>query len=224
MVNIFDPYPVRSPAGRRPIGSVAGKAHTFMSRQFGSRARAALTGSRSRAIASLGIVLGLGAIGTLAAWSDTATATSGVFSTGSIDLQLNGSQGNPDAYGFATLTKTGMMPGTSVAATLPVQNTGSTPFNYTMVANATSSTLAPQLKVLVSTGTSNGAVCSGGTVIANNVALVSGGQVNLIPTARPLANGNSETLCFQVTLDANAPTTVQNQTVNASFNFNATTA
>jgi predicted ribosomally synthesized peptide with SipW-like signal peptide len=195
-----------------------------MSRQFGSRARAALTGSRPRAIASLGIVLGLGAIGTLAAWSDAATATSGVFSTGSIDLQLNGNQGNPTAYGFATLTKTGMMPGTSVAATLPVQNTGSTPFNYTMVANATSSTLAPQLKVLISTGTSNGTACSGGAVIANNVALVSGGQANLIPMARPLANGASETLCFQVTLDANAPTTVQNQTVNASFNFNATTA
>ncbi|MBM4510160.1 hypothetical protein GS425_01005 [Rhodococcus hoagii] len=31
---------------------------------------------RTRAVASLGIVLGLGAIGTLAAWSDTATATS----------------------------------------------------------------------------------------------------------------------------------------------------
>ncbi|NKU63947.1 hypothetical protein GS891_12655 [Rhodococcus hoagii] len=41
-----------------------------------------MTGSRTRAVASLGIVLGLGAIGTLAAWSDTATATSGVFSTG----------------------------------------------------------------------------------------------------------------------------------------------
>ncbi|WFR72167.1 SipW-dependent-type signal peptide-containing protein [Prescottella defluvii] len=195
-----------------------------MSRQFGSRARAALTGSRPRAIASLGIVLGLGAIGTLAAWSDTATATSGVFSTGSIDLQLNGNQGNPNAYAFTTLTKTSMMPGDSVAATLPVQNTGTTPFNYTMVANATSSELAPQLKVVISTGSSNGTACSGGTVIANNLPLVSGGAANLIPTARPLAVGASETLCFQVTLDANAPVSVQNKTVSTSFNFNATTA
>ncbi|MFD1814525.1 SipW-dependent-type signal peptide-containing protein [Rhodococcus gannanensis] len=191
---------------------------------FGARARSLLSGGRPRAIASLGIVLGLGAIGTLAAWSDSATATSGVFSTGSIDLQLNGNQGNPSAYAFASLTKTGMMPGASVAATLPVQNTGTTSFNYTMAAAATSSTLAPYLKVIVSTGTSNGTVCSGGTVIANNVALVSGGTANLIPTARSLANGGSETLCFQVTLDAAAPTTVQSQTVNTSFNFNATTA
>ena len=191
---------------------------------FGARARSLRAGGKARAIASLGIVLGLGAIGTLAAWSDSATATSGVFSTGSIDLQLNGNQGNPSAYAFATLTKTGMMPGDSVAATLPVQNTGTTPFNYTMVANATSSALAPQLKVLVSTGTSNGTTCTGGTVIANNLPLVSGGAANLIPTARPLAVGGSETLCFKVTLDPNAPVSVQNQTVNTSFNFNATTA
>ncbi|NKW63306.1 hypothetical protein GS937_02055 [Rhodococcus hoagii] len=51
-----------------------------------------MTGSRTRAVASLGIVLGLGAIGTLAAWSDTATATSGVFSTGSVSLTLNGNR------------------------------------------------------------------------------------------------------------------------------------
>lgn len=191
---------------------------------FGARARSLRAGGKVRAIASLGIVLGLGAIGTLAAWSDSATATSGVFSTGSIDLQLNGNQGNPSAYAFASLTKTGMLPGASVAATLPVQNTGTTSFNYTMAAAATSSTLAPYLKVIVSTGTSNGTVCSGGTVIANNVALVSGGSANLIPAARALANGGSETLCFQVTLDAAAPTTVQSQTVNTSFNFNATTA
>ncbi|MGW6374667.1 SipW-dependent-type signal peptide-containing protein [Rhodococcus sp. NPDC055112] len=173
----------------------------------------------------MGIVLGLGAIGTLAAWSDTATATSGVFSTGSIDLQLNGEQGNPGAYAFATLTKTGMMPGNSVAATLPVQNTGSTAFSYTMSAAATSSALAPLLKVTVSTGTSNGTVCSGGTVIANNVALVSGGNANLITAPRPLAaTTGAETLCFQVTLDPAATTAAQNQTVNTSFNFNATTA
>jgi predicted ribosomally synthesized peptide with SipW-like signal peptide len=191
---------------------------------FAARARELMSGGKPRAIASLGIVLGLGAIGTLAAWSDSATATSGVFSTGSVDLRLNGDQGNPNAYAFANLTKTGMMPGTSVAATLPVQNTGTVPFNYTMVANSTSSVLAPQLKVLVSTGTSNGTACSGGTVIANNVPLTSGGAANLIPTARTLTNGASETLCFQVTLDANAPVAVQNQTVNTSFNFNATTA
>ncbi|SDD14740.1 SipW-dependent-type signal peptide-containing protein [Rhodococcus tukisamuensis] len=191
---------------------------------FGARARILLSGGKPRAIASLGIVLGLGAIGTLAAWSDSATATSGVFSTGSVDLQLNNDPGNPTAYAFASLTKTNMMPGNSVAATLPVQNKGTVPFSYTMVANSTSSTLAPYLKVLVSTGTSNGTACSGGTVIANNLALTSGGSTNVIPTGRALNNGASETLCFQVTLDPSVLTSEQNKTVSTSFNFNATTA
>ncbi|WP_242676600.1 SipW-dependent-type signal peptide-containing protein [Rhodococcus sp. ABRD24] len=184
--------------------------------------RTLLTGRRPRAIASLGIVLGLGAIGTLAAWSDTATATSGVFSTGSVDLQLNGDPGNPTAYAFATLTKSNMLPGNSVAATLPVQNAGSTSFEYTMDAAATTSPLAPFLKVTISTGTSNGTVCSGGTPIATDVALVSGGSANLITAPRTLDNGVSETLCFQVKVDPAATTAVQGQTVNASFNFAAT--
>ncbi|MFC9515177.1 SipW-dependent-type signal peptide-containing protein [Nocardiaceae bacterium NPDC056970] len=190
----------------------------------GARARAVLTGSRTRAVASLGIVLGLGAIGTLAAWSDTAVATSGTFSTGSINLQLNGNEGNPTAYAFTTLSKSNMMPNDSVAATLPVQNTGTVPFNYTMSAAATASTLAPYLKVTVSTGAVSGTACSGGTVLANGVALVSGGNVNLVSPARNLANGVNETLCFQVALDTSVPNTVQGQTINVSFNFNATNA
>ncbi|MFC9515175.1 SipW-dependent-type signal peptide-containing protein [Nocardiaceae bacterium NPDC056970] len=188
----------------------------------GARTRAVLTGSRTRAVASLGIVLGLGAIGTLAAWSDTATATSGVFSTGSVDLRLNGDPGNPTAYNFATLTKSNMMPGNSVAATLPVQNSGVAPFTYTMAAAAATSALAPALLVTVSTGTSNGTACTGGTAIATDVPMVSGGSANVITTPRTLNDGGSETLCFQVKVSPSAPTTAQGQTVNASFNFTAT--
>lgn len=189
---------------------------------LGSRMRTALTGTRTRAVLSLGIVLGLGAVGTLAAWSDTATATSGVFSTGSIKLKLADQDGPKANYAFTTLTKADMMPGTTVAAVLPVSNTGSGDFKYTMGAVATTSDLAPYLKVTVSTGTSNGTVCSGGTVIANNLALTSGGTTALIGTGRSLLKNASENLCFQVTLDAAAPPNVQNQTVNTSFNFNAT--
>ncbi|NKS85947.1 hypothetical protein GS571_12045 [Rhodococcus hoagii] len=190
----------------------------------GPRTRAVLTGSRTRAVASLGIGLGLGAIGTLAAWSDTATATSGVFSTGSVSLTLNGNPGNPTAYAFTTLSKTNMLPNDSVAATLPVKNEGSTSFNYTMSANSTTSTLAPALRVSVSTGTSNGTTCSGGAAIATDVPLVSGGAANLISAPRPLGKDATETLCFQVALPTNAPDTVQGQNVNVSFNFAATTA
>lgn len=78
---------------------------------LGTRLVGGATSGRARAIMSVGIVLGLGAVGTLAAWTDNATATSGVFSTGSIEMKLNGDPGDPTAYGFTALTKTGMMPG-----------------------------------------------------------------------------------------------------------------
>ncbi|MGW9569097.1 SipW-dependent-type signal peptide-containing protein [Prescottella equi] len=191
---------------------------------FGPRARAALTGSRTRAVASLGIVLGLGAIGTLAAWSDSATATSGVFSTGSIDLKVNGA----DSYTFTSLAKTGMMPGDSVAAVLPVKNAGATSLTYTMKATSTTALLAPQLKVTILAGgsTADSKTCTGGTAISSaaNTGLVSGGDTNLISSARTLTSNATENLCFQVTLDANAPTDVQNQTVSTSFAFVASNA
>ncbi|WP_072691767.1 SipW-dependent-type signal peptide-containing protein [Rhodococcus marinonascens] len=190
---------------------------------FGARARSLMSGSKPRAVASLGIVLGLGAIGTLAAWSDTATATSGVFSTGSIDLQLSDEQGNPDAYAFATLTKENMLPGDRVAAELPVQNTGTTPFNYTMSAAASSSELAPWMKIKVTTGTSDGELCSGDTV-ATNIWLVGGESVDVVSEPRTLAVGASDNLCIQMRVDPDAPNSVQNKSVEAALNFNATTA
>lgn len=45
--------------------------------------------TRTRAVLSLGMVFGLGAVGTMAAWSDTATATTGMFSTSSVNVQMN---------------------------------------------------------------------------------------------------------------------------------------
>ncbi|MEV0948904.1 SipW-dependent-type signal peptide-containing protein [Rhodococcus sp. NPDC049939] len=190
---------------------------------FGARARSVISGSKPRAIASLGIVFGLGAIGTLAAWSDTATATSGVFSTGSIDMQLADEQGNPDAYAFATLTKEGMIPGDSVAAVLPVQNTGTTPFNYTMSAAASSSELADHMMVKVTTGTSDGEVCSGDPLAADQF-LLSGDSVDVLSEPRTLAVGASEDLCIEMSVGPDAPNSVQDMSVEAALNFNATTA
>ncbi|MBM4510159.1 hypothetical protein GS425_01000 [Rhodococcus hoagii] len=115
-----------------------------------------------------------------------------------------------------------MLPNASVAATLPVQNTGTVPFSYAMYAAATSSPLAPYLKVTVSTGTSNGTVCSGARR-SRPPSRWCRRDGNLVSTARTVGGGASETLCFQVALDSAAPTAVQGLTLNTSFNFSATT-
>lgn len=186
---------------------------------LGTRLVGGATSGRARAIMSVGIVLGLGAVGTLAAWTDNATATSGVFSTGSIEMKLNGDPGDPTAYGFTALTKTGMMPGDSVTATLPVQNTGAAQFKYTMAATATGeAALAPFMKVTVLDQS-----CT--TPIAGPVGLSTTAATPIITTGRQLAaNTGSETLCFKVALDTGVLSAQQNKSINVSFQFAATTA
>lgn len=205
----------------------------------GARALRVAISARSRAVLTLGVVLGLGAVGTLAAWSDTATATSGAFSTGSVDIQLNNDQGNPTAYAFATLNmpnllsspnKSIMLPGNSVAATLPVQNKGSLAFGYTLAASATGVLLAPYLTVAVYTGATASNTAATGTCggtgssqIGTGTTLSTSGSVPLIAISRALgATTGAETLCFVVTLSSSAPTTVQSETATATFVFTAT--
>lgn len=200
---------------------------TFRARaaQLASKWRIAtqgLTSQRIRAILALGCVLGLGAVGTTARWSDEAVATSGIFSTGSIDLQLNSDQGNPTAYAFATLSKTGMKPGNSVAATLPVQNKGPLPFTYSMATVATGG-LANHLTVAVYSGgvasnTATAGSCTGTAVVGPTS--LNGAAV---PSRGPLAATNgTETLCFVIALSPIAPISAQSATASATFTFSAT--
>ncbi|NKS42595.1 hypothetical protein GS496_19055 [Rhodococcus hoagii] len=62
-------------------------------------------------------MLGLGSVGTLAAWSDSATATSNEFKTGKIDLKL-GPEPGVDSYTFSAFNGSGLMPGSTVQAPL----------------------------------------------------------------------------------------------------------
>ncbi|RVW05883.1 hypothetical protein EGT50_03435 [Rhodococcus xishaensis] len=191
-----------------------------------------MSGGKPRAVASLGIVFGLGAIVTLAAWSDTATATSGVFSTGSIDLQIDGQQGNPDAYAFTAWSKAGLLPGERSSAKLPVQNTGTTPLSYTISATASSSDLAPYMVFVLKDGEPNGE--SGNRCSGNNLGPVTwmekGGTLDAFDEPRTLAPGESEYVCFQIRLHPDAADTagtsnsVEGKSVDVAFSFHATAA
>ncbi|CAM3034162.1 SipW-dependent-type signal peptide-containing protein [Skermania piniformis] len=182
----------------------------------------AVVGPRTRALLTLGTVFGLGAVATLAAWSDTATATSGILSTGTVDLALAGNQGNPAPYAFVGLSKTGMLPGHSVAATLPVQNVGSLPLQYTMTA-AGAGTVAQYLTVAVFTGAASNTATTGSCSGGQLGSTVLGATTTVVPTRGPLAaTGGNETLCFLVTLSAAAPASAQNQSATATFTFAAT--
>ncbi len=194
------------------------------------RSRTIVESARTRAVLSLGLVLGLGVFGTMAVWSDTAKATSGTFSTGTVNLQVN----NTKSFPFTNLTLTGMLPGESRAATLQVQNKGTIPLTYTMTATtpATSPALAGYLEVTVFPGaaptnvTTNGmriGGCAGAPV--GQARLTAAGSVNVITGTRSLAGTSGiDNLCFVTKLVNATPRTVQSQTLNfITFTFSATT-
>lgn len=189
-----------------------------------------LTSTRARIVLTLGIVLGLGTVGTMATWTDNSTATSGTFSTGTVSLLIN----NANPYNFTSLTLASMLPGESRAATLQVQNKGSVPLKYSMSATtpAGSPALTGFLQVTIFPGasptnsTTNGMRTGGctGTQVGQ-ATLAAGASVNVITTVRDLAATTGvDDLCVIAKLSATAPTTVQNQTLSAvTFNFSATT-
>ena len=199
--------------------------------------RSHLTGAagvRVRALLALGMVLGLGAVGTLALWSNSAVATTGTFATGTLDIRVNG----VDSYSFtgtSGLTMDNMLPGESRAATLQVQNTlSSLPLSYTMAAStpAGSPLLANYIGLKVyGSATPTNAVSNGlntgsctGTQLGS-ATLSAANSVPVITTPQNLAATNgTQNLCFVATLDATAPLSIQSQTLaSITLTFTGTT-
>lgn len=193
------------------------------------------TGVRVRALLALGMVLGLGAVGTLALWSNSAVATTGTFATGTLDIRVNGID-NYSFTGTSGLTMANMLPGESRAATLQVQNTlSSLPVSYTMAAStpAGSPLLANYIGLKVySSATPTNAVSNGlntgscaGTQVGS-ATLSATNSVPVITTPQNLAaTTGTQNLCFVATLDATAPLSIQGQTLAAiTLTFTGTTA
>lgn len=187
------------------------------------------TSIRVRALLSAGMVLGLGAVGTLAAWTDESTATA-TFSAGTLDLKLRELPGGTLADSMSTsLTMTAMYPGVSKAAMVQVSNSGSVPLAYTLAGSYAAGllgqggNLGAALRVGVySGGTANNTgmtgSCTGERIGTADVALTT----PLIPTARALAPAGTQDLCLLVSLPSDAATNLQGTSTTATFTFSAT--
>nr|WP_296773201.1 SipW-dependent-type signal peptide-containing protein [Rhodococcus sp. (in: high G+C Gram-positive bacteria)] len=184
------------------------------------RVGSALISARARAVMSIGIVLGIGAVGTLAAWSDTSTATSGTFTTGTIDIKVGNPAVDDNPPAFATaLTNTAIAPGNTVTAPLLVRNSGSVAFNYTIsvVANSTTG-----LGALL-----NSAVYAGNSCTATALSTVTGLSSSKFfqqaspagNLTRPIAVGATDQLCISVIMPstATAPATPATGTITYSL-------
>lgn len=185
-----------------------------------SRLFKAAASTRVRALLCFGMILGLGTVGTLAVWSDNAAATSGVFSTGTVDLRVN----EVKSHDFGELHLADMLPGESIAKTLTVQNHGSVPVRYAMAASTPAG--SPQLTGFLQVsanpaGTPTNTMvnglrkgsCSGPGI--GPVTLISGGSAPVLPARGPLAPfTGEESLCIVAELSTTANSAVQSQVLN----------
>jgi predicted ribosomally synthesized peptide with SipW-like signal peptide len=168
------------------------------------------------------VVLGFGAVGTAAYWTDQATLASTTFQTGTLDLKLDGNlPGQGGSYTKTSLGLTDMIPGESVAVTVAVSNAGTVGFKYTAKAYNTGG-LSSGLRWTVvanSTASNSGSAsagnrtgtCGSGTTTASAVTLStnSGSPTTVIGTARTLASTAAENVCIIGAVASSADNSLQ---------------
>jgi len=186
---------------------------------------------RVRALLCLGLVTGLGFSTSLAYWTDEASVTGATFTAGTLDLAINGG----DPYASTTLSMTAMVPGSTSAEILTVQNVGSAPLKYTLTgglsggdasAFATHNALRITIRSGAATvvGSGDARTCNGGSALVTDQALTGTTSTSIL-TKRPVAplagspsppsGGGSETLCIQISLSGTAPSDLQGRSVTA---------
>lgn len=178
---------------------------------------------RVRAALSLGVVLSVGTMGTMAYWTDSVTVQGTMFSAGTIDLKVENSDG---PVSFTTINLANMVPGNTTAGVLEIKNAGSASLKYDAVSSATNADgkdLRGTLVVKVTgdtatTGSKPSQTCSGSALAGTGTSL----NAALITTKRLLAAGASERLCLQVTLPAAAPSALQGAATEVTITFTAT--
>ena len=208
-----------------------------MHRSERPRARWRITRAHVCALLSLGILLGIGSVSTLASFSDSASATSGSFTAGTLDLKLNkdaatDGTGANQTTAVTTLALSDMVPGESVAASFAVADTGSVGLTYTATATATGTlaTDASGLKFSTYPGGTAGAVSTSSTGLrsqscsgtaSTSAKTLTGTATPVVATALTIAGNAASTICVQVTLPTGATNSLQGSSASATFTFAA---
>lgn len=186
----------------------------------------ALKSRKARAILAGGVVLGIGASMTLAAWSDSEWAT-GTFGTGGFTFQgsTNGSdfsehaeQAEAAALNF-TVDASDLTPGASVEATYWVKAVGAAA-NVTINTPEISDDADADLIEALTVEFFNGELCGEEGTGLNSGALEETG----VTTSRVAADDQALATCIRVTLDENFTTAEPTETGAVAWEFAAETA
>lgn len=196
-----------------------------------TRATASLGSRRSvqiKALLSLGMLAGLGAVSTLAAWTGTATATAPI-SAATVSIGVGATAAGAGTTYTVPINGANWYPGMSQAAVVVVRNSSSITLPYsvlgTLVDTATvpaGASLGTALNVSVVpgaavVGASPNATCGSGTAVLSKAP---GNAFGATPVVRPsLAPQATETLCVQYSLPANAANTLQGRSTTINLTF-----
>lgn len=198
---------------------------------------------RTRALLTLGSVAMLGAVGTSAYWTDTATITGGTIQAGKMDLQVAQTTAGPwnstapsnADWADADIAVSNLVPGGSQAFPLAVRNFGDADFKLTSTVKQGTSTGSPWgfvgnpiavhlyrggIPTNSSTSFPPSGTCQGGSSLGSAATVTASGSP-LITTPEPVTHGNSEALCLVVSMDPNAGNDSQGASGQLSFLFKA---
>ncbi|MCL8027371.1 hypothetical protein [Nocardioides bruguierae] len=175
---------------------------------------------RLRAALGLGVVATLLVTSTQASWTDTVAVGGATITTGTLDLRVDGSDA---VASFDDLSLAGLVPGSSTAAVLTLENSGTVPLAWTAASSGTDAPLLGGLVVDVTgattvTGTGSARTC-GGTSLAGVTGSLGG---TLVGTKRQIAAGGSETVCVEVTLPLTAPVSLAGHSTDLTLTFTGT--
>lgn len=209
-----------------------------MGRHSAARSRRAGTGFRRlRALLAGGLVLGVGATLTLAAWNDNE------YATGSFEASVFSIEGSTDGSTFAehptsgtaavlSFAATAMSPGVSHYALFDIRTTAATTVAGTVALNSSdaSGTLSAALEyrtVLIGAGATCDATAFGGTPtwIAGGASayLDAGTMPGSTPTTLiAAAGGQTLRYCFDVRVTTDAANSYQGATADLTWGFAAT--
>lgn len=185
------------------VCTMAGNDSSLRQRFSGDRS------TRIRALLSLGMVLGVGTLSTMAAWGATATSTSGDFSAGTVNIVASSNSVTAADNITINLSSSAMTSADAVTQSLTVKNAGAFNAAFNITAQSpvsTPSSFAAALKISVYLDSiSTGSSCSG-TAQKAEVSLVGGGSTaTLLANPITLTGTNSRTMCVKMTLVPGTP-------------------
>ena len=157
---------------------------------------------RARMVLAVGGIVGLGAVLTSAAFSDSAEVTAG-FTAGTLDITVDGEQGNPVPYELVFAGADRIAPGDVVYSPLEVANVGDVDAELSLTTTSTRDPLGPdtpdaQLLTMVPTV---GTACDAGVVAAATSPYADDVPLDGASfTGVPLAGSDAVDLCIAVSL------------------------